>query len=112
VVDRVIPDGRACRGAGPLADPRRRFRRRGSVLARGLETAGLIFYCAPPYVVGFLVLLAFDPCFGVLPLRFLIDPNRFGEPFPDASHYVRGMLLPGSSARARWRRHRCGRRSR
>src|SRR5206468_12999201 len=67
---------------------------RGSVVARGLEAAAMILYCAPPYVVGFLVLLAFDPFFGVLPLRFLIDPSRFGKPFPDAAHYVRGMLLP------------------
>src|SRR5215213_1375070 len=67
---------------------------RGSVAARAIEALAMLFYCAPPYVVGFLALLAFDPFFGVLPLEFLIDPNRFGKPFPDASHYLRGMLLP------------------
>src|SRR5215213_1624179 len=67
---------------------------RGSMAARGLEAAAMLFYCAPPYVVGFLALLAFDPFFGVLPLGFLIDPTRFGKPFPDVTHYLRGMLLP------------------
>jgi peptide/nickel transport system permease protein len=54
----------------------------------------MLFYCAPPYVVGYLALLAFDPYFGVLPLPFLIDAQRFGKPFPDAPHYFAGMLLP------------------
>jgi peptide/nickel transport system permease protein len=67
---------------------------RGSVLARATEAVAMVFYCAPPYVVGFLVLLAFDPFFGVLPLEFLIDPSRFGKPFPDLPHYLRGMILP------------------
>ena len=67
---------------------------RGSVVARGLEAGAMLFYCAPPYVVGYLALLAFDPFFGILPLPFLIDPGRFGKPFPDASHYVLGMILP------------------
>jgi len=67
---------------------------RGSVAARAVEATAMVLYCAPPYVVGFLVLLAFDPFFGVFPLEFLIDPNRFGKPFPDLSHYLRGMLLP------------------
>jgi peptide/nickel transport system permease protein len=67
---------------------------RGSVGARAIEAAAMLLYCAPPYVMGFLVLLAFDPFFGVLPIPFLIDPGRFGKPFPDAAHFVRGMLLP------------------
>jgi peptide/nickel transport system permease protein len=66
----------------------------GTLGARGIEAGAMLLYCAPPYVLGFLVLLAFDPFFGVLPLSFLIDPSRFGKPFPDFSHYVRGMLFP------------------
>ena len=50
----------------------------------------MVLYCAPPYVLGFLMLLAFDPFFGVLPLSFLIDPSRFGKPFPDLPHFLRG----------------------
>jgi peptide/nickel transport system permease protein len=67
---------------------------RGSVFARATEAVAMVLYCAPPYVVGFLLLLAFDPFFGVLPLGFLIDPSRFGKPFPDLLHYLRGMILP------------------
>lgn len=67
---------------------------RGSVVARGTEAAAMVLYCAPPYVVGFLMLLAFDPFFGVLPISFLIDPDRFGKPFPDLPHFLRGMILP------------------
>jgi peptide/nickel transport system permease protein len=67
---------------------------RGSVVARGLEALAMLGYCAPPYLVGYLALMAFDPYFGVLPLPVLIDAQRFGEPFPDAPHYFAGMLLP------------------
>ena len=67
---------------------------RGSVVARATEAVAMVLYCSPPYVLGFLLLLAFDPFFGVMPLSFLIDPNRFGKPFPDLQHYLRGMILP------------------
>jgi peptide/nickel transport system permease protein len=67
---------------------------RGSVPARVMEAVAMILYCSPPYVLGFLVLLAFDPFFGVIPVPLLIDPSRFGKPFPDAPHYIRGMILP------------------
>jgi peptide/nickel transport system permease protein len=66
----------------------------GAVAARGVEAGAMLFYCAPPYVVALLALLVFDPYFGVLGVPFLVDPNRFGEPFTDVPGFLRGMLLP------------------
>src|SRR4051794_16492170 len=68
--------------------------RRGTAVARGLEAAAMLFYCAPPYIVAYVALLLFDPFFGVLPVRLLVDPNRFGEPFATVPDFVRGMALP------------------
>jgi peptide/nickel transport system permease protein len=62
--------------------------------ARSLEAVAMLLYCAPPFFVGYLALMAFDPFFGVLPLPVLIDPDRLGKPFPDAAHFFTGMLLP------------------
>jgi peptide/nickel transport system permease protein len=67
---------------------------RGTLRARAAEALAMLFYCLPPYVAGYLALLLFDPFFGVLPLPFLVDPNRFGEPFANPSQYFRGMVLP------------------
>lgn len=67
---------------------------RGSLPARGLEAVAMLLYCAPPYLVAYLALLAFDPYFGALPLPVLIDAQRFGKPFADVPHYLTGMLLP------------------
>jgi peptide/nickel transport system permease protein len=67
---------------------------RGALTARGLEATAMLLYCAPPYLVAYLALLAFDPYFGVLPFPVLVDGQRFGKPFADVPHYVAGMLLP------------------
>jgi peptide/nickel transport system permease protein len=67
---------------------------RGTLRARVLEALAMFFYCLPPYVAGYLLLLTFDPFFGILPVPFLVDPNRFGEPFANPSEFFRGMLMP------------------
>jgi peptide/nickel transport system permease protein len=68
--------------------------RRGTLPAKVVEALAMLFYCLPPYLAGYLALLAFDPFFGVLPVPFLVDPNRFGEPFDGLGGYLRGMILP------------------
>jgi len=45
-----------------------------SVVARVVETAGVLFYSLPVYLFGFAILLLFEPTFGAFPLPFFFHP--------------------------------------
>jgi peptide/nickel transport system permease protein len=68
--------------------------RAGSLVARALESAGTVALCSPVYVVGFVVLLLFNPIFGRFPLGLFFDAHQ-GRPFWESPwDWFRGLLVP------------------
>ena len=68
--------------------------RRRSRSARALEWVASVFYCAPVYVVGFTLLLAFSPAYGLISLPYFFDPHSYAPPLEDPWDFVRSMILP------------------
>lgn len=69
--------------------------RRRSVAARALEASAMVLYCAPVYVVGLLLLLAFNPTFGALPLPAFFDAYPvWASPWNDPWDWFRALLVP------------------
>jgi peptide/nickel transport system permease protein len=62
--------------------------------SRAVEATGMLFYCAPAYVVGFLSLLLFAPPFGLVQLPYFFDPHSYAPPLQDPWDFLRSMLLP------------------
>jgi ABC-type dipeptide/oligopeptide/nickel transport system permease component len=65
-----------------------------SLVTRGLETLGLVFYSMPAYLFGFGVLLLFEPTFGLLPLPYFFHPLDYAAPLADPWMFVRAMVVP------------------
>jgi len=70
-------------------------RRPRSLPARFVESSAMILFCAPVYVVGLLLLKAFNPTFGILPLPAFFDAtpkwvSLWGEPWD----WFRQLLVP------------------
>jgi peptide/nickel transport system permease protein len=69
--------------------------RRRSVAARALEASAMLLYCAPVYVAGLLLLFAFNPAFGVLPLPAFFDAYPiWASPWSDPWGWFRTLLVP------------------
>jgi peptide/nickel transport system permease protein len=69
--------------------------RRRSVAARALEASAMLLYCAPVYVVGLLLLLAFTPTFGALPLPAFFDALPvWASPWSHPWDWFRMLLVP------------------
>jgi ABC-type dipeptide/oligopeptide/nickel transport system permease component len=64
--------------------------------ARALEGAGMLALCAPVYVVGLLLLLIFNPVFGLIPVPGLFDAtdNSYASPFAHPWGWLRTLLIP------------------
>ena len=54
----------------------------------------MFFYSIPVYLVGFGILMLFEPSFGVLPLPFFFHPLDYEAPFEDPWRFFRAMLVP------------------
>lgn len=67
--------------------------RQSSWTARVLEGAATVALCAPVYVVGFGVLLLFNPTFGRFPLGLFVI-NQDAELWQSPWHWFRGLLVP------------------
>lgn len=63
--------------------------------ARVVESAAVVLYCAPAYVLGLGVLLLFHSTFGALPLPYFFDatPNR-ASPLSSPWDWFRTLLVP------------------
>ena len=63
--------------------------------ARVVESAAVVLYCAPVYVLGLGVLLLFNSTFGTLPLPYFFDasPNR-ASPLSSPWDWFRTLLVP------------------
>jgi peptide/nickel transport system permease protein len=66
-----------------------------SLVARALEAASMVAFCAPVYAVGMAVLLLFNNTFGIwrLPYFFEALPS-YQQPFDDPWQWFRTMLVP------------------
>src|SRR5215212_2181144 len=69
--------------------------REDSRRARVVETAAMILYCTPAYVLGLGLLLLFHPTFGRLPLPYFFDaaPIR-ASPLSSPWDWFRSLLVP------------------
>src|SRR3954463_14113925 len=69
--------------------------RRRSVAARLLEASAMVLYCTPVFVVGLLLLLAFNPTFGALPLPAFFDAYPiWASPWNQPWDWFRLLLVP------------------
>jgi peptide/nickel transport system permease protein len=69
--------------------------REGSRRARFVVHLSTLLYCAPVYVTGWLLLLAFQGQFGALPLPYFFDAAAvWASPFQSPWDWFRIMLIP------------------
>jgi peptide/nickel transport system permease protein len=69
--------------------------RRRSVAARVLEASAMVVYCTPVYVVGALLLLAFNPNFGSWPFpAFFGGDPVWASPWSNPWDWFRTLLVP------------------
>jgi peptide/nickel transport system permease protein len=69
--------------------------RRRSLAARVLEGTAMVLYAAPVYVVGLLLLLAFNPTFGAFPLPAFFDSEpTWASPWNHPWDWFRTLLVP------------------
>ena len=63
--------------------------------ARAVETLALIFYSMPVYLFGFgLLLLLFEPTFGLLPSPVFFHPQDYAAPLANPWRFFDAMLVP------------------
>ncbi|MEA2124781.1 MAG: peptide/nickel transport system permease protein [Solirubrobacteraceae bacterium] len=68
--------------------------RRGSLRARAIEAVGMFFFCTPPFVLGYGLLLLFAPDFGLLPFQPLFEVHSYTEPLDNPVDFLRSMVIP------------------
>jgi peptide/nickel transport system permease protein len=70
-------------------------RRPRSLPSRFVESSAMVLFCAPVYVVGLLILKAFNPTFGILPLPAFFDANpKWVTPWGAPWDWFRQLLVP------------------
>jgi peptide/nickel transport system permease protein len=67
---------------------------RGSLRARAIEAVGFFFFCTPPYVLGYGLLILFAPDFGWLPFKPLFEVHSYVEPLSNPVTFARAMVVP------------------
>jgi peptide/nickel transport system permease protein len=65
-----------------------------SLRARLLEAAAMAGLCAPPFVLGFGLLLLFEPTFGHFRVPLFFDVHVYQPPYEDPWDFFRSMLVP------------------
>lgn len=65
-----------------------------SLRRRAIEAVAMFFYCAPPLVLGYGVLLLFEPTFGLLPVPVLFEPHTFQQPLTSPGDFLRSLTVP------------------
>ena len=66
----------------------------GKLRARVLEAVAMLGLCAPPFVFGYGLLLAFDPTFGFIQVPLFFDVHVYQPPYVDPWSFLRAMLVP------------------
>jgi peptide/nickel transport system permease protein len=65
-----------------------------SLRSRTLEAASMVLLCAPPFVVGYGLLLLFEPTFGHFKAPLFFDVHVYQEPYENPWDFFRAMLVP------------------
>jgi peptide/nickel transport system permease protein len=65
-----------------------------TVGARLLESAAMLAFCTPVYVVGLGLLLLFSPAFGVWHVPLFFDPHSYAPPLSDPWDGLRSLVVP------------------
>jgi peptide/nickel transport system permease protein len=69
--------------------------RRRSFASRVLEASAMVVYCTPVYVIGLLLLLAFNPIFGSWPLPAFFEAEPiWASPWSQPWDWFRTLLVP------------------
>jgi len=69
--------------------------RRRSLASRLLEGSAMLLYCTPVYVLGLLLLLAFNPIFGSWPLPAFFEAEPiWARPWSEPWDWFRTLLVP------------------
>jgi peptide/nickel transport system permease protein len=69
--------------------------RRRSVGSRALEASAMVLYCTPVYVVGLLLVLAFNPTVGTWPLPAFFEAEPiWASPWREPWDWFRTLLVP------------------
>lgn len=79
--------GGALLGAVAASRPR-------SLLGRALDAAATIALCAPVYVIGFCLLLLFEPSFGAFKVPVFFEPGHYDTLTTDPWGWLQSMLVP------------------
>jgi peptide/nickel transport system permease protein len=66
----------------------------GSPRARVLESAAMLAFCTPVYVVGLALLLLFSPAFGIWHVPYFFDPHSYVSPLDSPWGGLRSLLVP------------------
>ena len=66
----------------------------GAWRARALEVLAMAGLCAPPFVLGYGLLLLFEPTFGHFKLPLFFDVNVYQQPYESPPAFLRAILVP------------------
>jgi peptide/nickel transport system permease protein len=61
---------------------------------RLIEALAMLFYCSPAYFIGYLVLLLFDPTFGLFPVPIVFQPHTYQQPLTGFGDFARSLFVP------------------
>src|SRR3954453_9410287 len=67
-----------------------------TLAARAIETIALILYSMPVYVFALVLLLLFEPSFGLLPSPVFFHPEDYAAPLENPWRFFEAMLLPAT----------------
>jgi peptide/nickel transport system permease protein len=65
-----------------------------SVRARVLEVVAIIGLCAPPFVIGYGLLMLFEPTFGQFKAPLFFDVHVYRPPYENPWDFLRAMAVP------------------
>src|SRR3954453_1220714 len=65
-----------------------------TLAARAIETIALILYSMPVYVFALVLLLLFEPTFGLLPSPVFFHPVDYAAPLSNPWRFFEAMLVP------------------
>jgi ABC-type dipeptide/oligopeptide/nickel transport system permease component len=68
--------------------------------SRVLEAVAMVLLCAPPFVLGFGLLLLFEPTFGRVHMPLFFDVHVYQQPYENPWDWFRALLVPWSVAGA------------
>jgi peptide/nickel transport system permease protein len=65
-----------------------------SLRSRVLESTSMVLLCAPPFVLGYGLLLLFEPTFGRFKAPLFFDVHVYQEPYENPWDFIRALIVP------------------